>query len=81
MPFIAGTRVTASQEEVYNVLSSYGPLPDHALVPLAQHVMKLRQSSSGIRTRRRELVNLGLAQSVGTTTTGAGRTAEIYKAV
>lgn len=47
--------MTTSQRVVYDVLSNYGPLPDHALVPIAQHVEQVHQSSSGIRTRRAEL--------------------------
>lgn len=59
---INGKRVTPSQAEVYAVLELYGPLPDHALVPLAQHVVQTHQSSSGIRSRRAELVDLGLVR-------------------
>lgn len=81
MPLINGVRVTDRQQQVYTALKDYGPLPDHALVPLAQHVVKLPQSSSGIRTRRKELSDLGLAAAVSTTTTRSGRQAAIHEAV
>lgn len=76
---INGISVTASQAEVYDVFEEFGvDLPDHALVPLAQHAMRSRQSSSGIRSRRAELVRKGLLREVGQTRTGSGRRASIY---
>lgn len=63
--FIKGVRVTPAQAEVYSVLEQYGPLPDHALVPLAQHVVNTHQSSSGIRSRRAELAARGLVRETG----------------
>jgi hypothetical protein len=60
-----GKQVTLGQADVYDVLAQYGPLPDHALVPLAQHVVHAHQSSSGIRTRRRELQEIGLVRPTG----------------
>jgi hypothetical protein len=81
MPLIGDTVVTDRQLAVYDVLKQYGPIADHALVPLAQHQMQLKQSSSGIRTRRSELVDLGLAEEVGVTKTGSGRRAKIFGAV
>lgn len=50
--------LTASQQAVLGVLEQHGPLPDHALVPLVQHVAGHRMSSSSIRTRRNELVTV-----------------------
>jgi hypothetical protein len=81
MPLIGSTVVTDRQAAVYDVLKQYGPIADHALVPLAQHQMQLKQSSSGIRTRRAELVDLGLVEEVGQTKTGSGRSAKIYGAL
>lgn len=76
---IGNVTVTPSQAEVYGVYHEFGvDLPDHALVPLAQHAMRLRQSSSGIRSRRAELVRKGLLKQVDTTRTGSGRTAAVY---
>jgi hypothetical protein len=76
-----GKPVTQGQADVYDVLAQYGPLADHALVPLAQHMLAVHQSSSGIRTRRRELQNIGLVQCVDTVKTGSGRLALVFEAV
>lgn len=81
MPLINGIAVNDRQAAVYDVLKQYGPLADHALVPLAQHQLQIHQSSSGIRTRRAELVDKGLAIAVASTTTGSGRCASVYEAV
>lgn len=81
MPKINGSTVTDSQAAVYDVLKEYGPVADHALVPLAQHMIHVHQSSSGIRSRRKELADKGLARLVATTTTGSGRKAGVYEAV
>lgn len=80
---IKGIAVTNAQAAVYSVLKQFGSkgLPDHALVPLAQHVMGEHQASSGIRTRRAELVRLGLAIEDGKVTTSSGRKARTFKAV
>ena len=72
--------LTTAQAEVYSVLKQFGPLPDHALVPLAQHVVSAHQSSSGIRTRRSELERKGLVKPFGEVTTGSGRKAIVWKA-
>lgn len=81
--FIKNVPVTRGQYEVYNVLAEHDEgLPDHALVPLAQHVAHVRLSSSGIRTRRKELVDMGLVKPLSReATTGSGRHASVYKAV
>lgn len=77
-----GVSLTKRQAEVYDVFQEFGvALPDHALVPLAQHASRVHQSSSGIRSRRAELTRKGLVQQVGTTKTGSGRTAGVYAAV
>jgi hypothetical protein len=81
MPVINGKTVTDRQAAVYGVLASYGPIADHALVPLAQHQMNLHQSSSGIRTRRKELTDLQLVERVGTTTTGSNRSAGVFAVI
>lgn len=78
---VKGVKLTTAQAEVYTTLKKYGPLPDHALVPLAQHVATVHQSSSGIRTRRHELEDYGLVTEVGKVVTGSGRKAGVYKAV
>lgn len=77
-----GVRLTKRQAEVYDVFTAFGvALPDHALVPLAQHACSIHQSSSGIRTRRAELARKGLLRQSATTRTGSGRRAAVYKVV
>ncbi len=78
MPLINGVTVTQSQADVYGVIQERGPISDIALVPLAQHQLGVHLSSSGIRTRRAELVRKGLVREVGTIRTGSGRTASVY---
>lgn len=70
--------MTTSQKEVLKVLNQYGPLPDTALVPLAQHLEQVHQSSSGIRTRRSELTADGYVAQVGTITLPSGRSAKVW---
>lgn len=82
MQKIKGKKVTNSQAEVYETLSTYGPLPDHALVPLAQHVTRSHQSSSGIRTRRAELEKMRLVRATGDAIVmPSGRKAQVFEAV
>jgi hypothetical protein len=79
---IRSVTVTSAQYEVYNVLKQFGPLPDHALVPLAQHVVGAHQSSSGIRSRRAELADKGLVSFTGDLVrTSSGRNATVWKAL
>jgi hypothetical protein len=74
-----GVSVTDNQAVVYDVLKQHGPLPDHALVPIAQHVEKVHQTSSGIRSRRAELVAAGLVrQSQVKITMPSGRKAKVW---
>lgn len=79
MSGIDGLRPT--QLEVYETLRRYGPLPDHALVPLAQHVVRIPQSSSGIRSRRAELARSGFVESINEVTMPSGRKAHVWAAV
>jgi hypothetical protein len=67
-----------SQKSVYTVLKKYGPMPDQALIPLAQHLAEIHQSSSGIRTRRGELVRYGLIEQVGSLMLPSGRRAAVW---
>lgn len=77
---IKGIKVSDAQAAVYGVFRSLRrPLADQALVPLAQHQLKVHQSSSGIRTRRAELVSKKLLVESKPTTTGSGRPAKTYK--
>lgn len=72
--------MTASQAAVLAVLKERGPLPDHALVPLVQHVYGQRMSSSGIRTRRHELFDAGKVVHDGEVKMPSGRYAVVWKA-
>ena len=77
-----GIRVTGSQAAVYDVLSQHGPMTDAALVPLTQHVAQSHQSSSGIRTRRRELQRLGLVKDAESNVKmPSGRTAVQFEVI
>lgn len=70
--------MTPNQASVYKALSEYGPLPDHALVPMVQHVAQVHQSSSGIRSRRAELVAGGAVREVDTIKMPSGRLASVW---
>lgn len=79
---INGITVTKGQAEVYDILATYGPLPDIALVPLTQHLSRSHQSSSSIRSRRAELRRKGLVGFTGNCiTTPSGREAQVFKVV
>lgn len=74
--------LTPAQSEIYSILRQFGALPDHALVPLAQHVAGAHQSSSGIRTRRAELARRSFVVDTGDrVVTASGRKATVWKAV
>jgi hypothetical protein len=73
--------VTTSQETVLTILQQHGPLPDHALVPLVQHVAQARMSSSGIRSRRAELVDQGVIEAVDEIKMPSGRMAQVWGVV
>lgn len=70
--------MTTAQTIVLDVLKRHGPLPDHALVPIVQHVAQTHMSSSGIRTRRRELERLREVKSVGEVKMPSGRRANVW---
>lgn len=72
--------LSEAQGEVLAILKQYGPLPDHALVPLAQHAAPTHMSSSGIRTRRSELAALGYVEKIDYIVTTSGRLAGVWAA-
>lgn len=72
--------MTTAQQTVLDVLTNYGPVPDHALVPLVQHVAQARMSSSGVRTRRDELVKAKLVHQSGEIKMPSGRMAAVWSA-
>lgn len=70
--------MTTTQETVLAVLKAHGPLPDHALVPIVQHVEQQRMSSSSIRSRRAELAQAGWVVQVGDVQMPSGRKAAVW---
>lgn len=70
--------MTTAQAIVLDMIETHGPLPDHALVPLVQHVAQAKMSSSGIRTRRNELVESGLVVHVDDVKMPSGRLAAVW---
>lgn len=72
--------MTAAQNEVLKVIEDFGPLTDAALVPLVQHVANIRISSSGVRSRRSELVDAGLVSQNGEVKMPSGRMAAKWQA-
>jgi len=72
--------MTAAQSAVLDAISRYGPITDAALVPLVQHVSNVRMSSSGIRTRRNELVDMNEVKQAGEVKMPSGRMAALWSA-
>ena len=70
--------MTAAQQAVLDAIENYGPITDAALVPLVQHVSNVRMSSSGIRTRRNELVTAGEVSQLGEVKMPSGRMAALW---
>lgn len=61
-------RIRESQADVLTVIRNYGPLSDEELIQKYRGALALgavRQSDSGIRTRRSELVALGVVVDSG----------------
>ena len=70
--------MTESQKQVYDLIDIYGPINDQALVPLAQHLGQISQSSSGLRSRRAELVRKGHVVAVDIIKLPSGRSAALW---
>lgn len=70
--------MTAGQTAVFEAVTKYGPLTDAALVPLVQHLANERMSSSGIRTRRSELVAMRKLRQRGEVKMPSGRYAALW---
>lgn len=70
--------LTPNQQEVYGVLKRFGPLVDNDLISITRHVAHSKQSHSGIRTRRNELVRKRVVRPRGTEKMPSGRTATRY---
>lgn len=73
---VSGIRV--SQQHIIDVLKSYGPATDEEIYPR----LPVKISPSGARTRRAELVAMGLVIDSGERrTTEAGRRTIVWRAV
>lgn len=70
--------MTETQTAVYDTLKKYGPLADHALVPIIQHEVGFKASSSSIRSRRAELTRQGELVAVDTVKMPSGREAVVW---
>ena len=76
------TRIRESQRFILSVLQQCGPMVDEVLVKQACNQQKGRNMSvSGIRTRRSELVRLGLVRNSGKRRLPSGRLSIIWRAV
>lgn len=76
--------LTPAQQAVYSLLRDKGPMNDTVLVATYQASLvqsAAPQTTSGLRTRRSELVTKGYVVRHGRTKTYSGRTAKVWKAV
>lgn len=80
---ITPMELTESRRAILNALRTYGALPDHVLVERYQAATWddwPQQSPSGIRSRRAELVEMGLVEAQGESTTPSGRRCIVWAA-
>lgn len=70
--------LTKGQQAVLKAFAAFGDMDDVALSVYMHHVADVNMSSSGIRTRRCELVRKGLLNYVGTKRLKSGRKAKLY---
>ncbi len=71
-----------SQQAVLSILKQVGPCTDEQLVAAYMLSRQRRQSPSGIRTRRAELVTQGLVEWTGTSSImRTGRRGRVWRAV
>jgi hypothetical protein len=76
---LSSDRIRASQQEVLHLFSDFGPMHDQQLVKRAWE-QGAKQSSSGLRTRRHELVVLGkLVDSQRRVTLPSGRKSIVWE--
>jgi len=61
---VTSERIRKSQSEVLSLFYVYGPMTDKQLVERAA-IRNVKQSESGLRTRRSELVTLGKLKDTG----------------
>lgn len=70
--------LTAGQEAVLRAFYEFAPMDDTALTVYVHHISGRSMSSSGIRSRRAELVRKGLVAVTGVKTLKSGRNAAIH---
>lgn len=77
----ASVKVRESQRDVLKVLREFGPLTDMGISRWS-HKFGIRQSPSGLRTRRKELVNKGLVEWTGRwERLPSGRRARVWRVI
>jgi hypothetical protein len=73
------SNLTECQAEVLEALSTFPRgIDDQGLAAFVHHISDVPMSSSGVRSRRAELVRKGLVTVVGLKTTKSGRQASIH---
>lgn len=70
--------MTRGQEAVLSAFREFGPMTDVALATYVHHVSSVPMSSSGIRTRRSELVRMDMLTAVDRIKLKSGRFARIH---
>lgn len=70
--------LTEGQKAVLRAFYDFGPLHDAALASFVHHHSDVNMASSGIRTRRAELVRKGLLHATGTRRLKSGRVAAVH---
>lgn len=82
---ITPVTLRASQDAVLYVLREYGPMCDTDLIARYRQYADIealpKQSDSGIRTRRKELVTLGRVVLHGETTLESGNRSKTWRAL
>lgn len=71
--------LTNGQCAVLTAFREFGPMTDVALAVYVHHVAQESMSSSGIRSRRAELVAKGLLDVIGTKAMKSGRRAAVHQ--
>ena len=76
---ITELKLRASQHLILELLRTHGPMTDELI---REHVQPWKMSDSGCRTRRKELVDLGLVEDSGARKlTRSGRKTIVWRAV
>jgi len=68
-----------TKDRILSILRSQGPMTDEQLVDYFERFVDFKVSQSGIRTRRRWLVDNGFVCEAGTGKTQSGRNCSIWR--